>query len=331
MNEENVTTTEVTNIDTSSTDTSTPVETSSAEISSLDATSGTNDPATTPGTGAAATDQPAWTPNYEFTVKDKKLQMDELFKPLIKSKDVEAKLKDLYEKAYGLDEVKSSRETFKERATQAEQKYQQTEQNLKMLGDVVKKQDFNTFFEVLNIPKEQILQYAIQELKFQQLPDDQKQAIEERRQQEQQFQYAQQQNQTLQQQMQQMAVAQAQQELNFETSKPEVQSVAQALDARLGKQGAFMSEVIKLGQYYEAVHKTSPPASQLVKEVMQIVGMSAPAPQGEPATQANPSQGVVPNSQKPVIPAFNGSVAKSPVRKTPTSIQDLRDMRKQLT
>lgn len=327
MSEENVTT-EV--VESNTSETVTPVETSSAEVSSLDATPTNDNPAITTGSGATSAEAPAWTPSYEFTVKDKKLQMDDMLKPLIKSKDVEAKLKDLYEKAHGLDEVKTSRETYKERATVAEQKYQQTEQNLKLLGDVVKKQDFNTFFEVLNIPKEQILQYAIQELKFQQLPAEEQAAIEQRRQYEQQFQNTQQENQTLQQQMQNMVVQQARQELNFETSKPEVTSAAQAFDARVGKQGAFMSEVIKRGQYYEAVHKTSPPAQQLVQEVLQFVGMPSMDPQGHNAPQAFPSQGVVQNSQKPVIPAFNGSVSKSPVRKAPTSIQDLRDMRKQL-
>ena len=306
-------------------------EKSGAEVSSLDSTQENTETAVGSGSGETTPTPDAWTPSYEFTVKDKKLQMDDLFKPLIKSKDVEAKLKDLYEKAYGLDEVKTSRETFKERATTAETKYQQTEQNLKMLGDVVKKQDFNTFFEVLNIPKQQILNYAIQELKFLELPAEQQAAIETQRQQEQQYQYAQQQNQTLQQQMQSMVVQQAQQELNFETSKPEIQNIAQSFDARVGRQGAFMSEVIKRGQYYEAVHKTSPPAQQLVQEVLQFVGMTAQDPQGQANSQAIPSQGVVQNSQKPVIPAFNGSVSKSPVRKAPTSIQDLREMRKQLT
>lgn len=303
---------------------------SSAEISSLDATqenSGASDGA---GSTEANPEQPAWTPNYEFTVKEKKHQIDDIFKPLITTKEAEEKLKEVYLKAYGLDEVKSSRESYKEKAVQYEQKNQLIEQNLKVLSDVAKKQDFNTFFEVLNIPKEQILNYAIQELKFQQLPADQQAAIEAQRQQEHTFAQTQNENQSLQQQMQTMMVQQAKQEINFEISKPEISTTAQAFDARLGKPGAFMSEVIKRGQYYEAVHKTSPPASQLVQEVLQFVGYQAPAPPGQMPTPQIPSQGLIQNQNKPVIPAFNGSVAKSPVRKSPSSLQDLRDMRKQL-
>ena len=315
--------------DTSSIDSS-PVQDSGAEISSLDSTSGNTEATSGEGIQTATPEQPAWTPNYEFTVKDKKHQIDELFKPLIKTKDVETKLKEIYEKAYGLDEVKSSRESFKEKATQFEQKNQLIEQNLKVLSDVARKQDFNTFFEVLNIPKEQILNYAIQELKFQQLPADQQAAIEAQRQREQAFESTQNQNQTLQQQMQTMMVQQARQEINFEISKPEIQNAVQAFDTHFGKPGSFMSEVIKRGQYYEAVHKTSPPAEQLVKEVMQFVGMMPSGPQAQSTLQAIPSPGVVSNQPKPVIPAFNGSVAKSPVRKAPSSLQDLRDMRKQL-
>lgn len=327
MEAETSTTVESTGTDSS---TSAVVESSGAEISSLDSTQGNVEETASVSAQEAPTDQSAWTPNYEFTVKDKKHQIDELFKPLIKSKDVETKLKEIYEKAYGLDEVKSSRETFKEKALQFEHENGTIKQNLKVLSDVAKKGDFSTFFDVLGIPKDQILNYAIQELKFRELPAEQQAAIEAHRQQEQAYYQAQTENQTLQQQMQTMMVQQAKQEINFEISKPEIQSAAQAFDARVGKPGAFMSEVIKRGQYYEAVHKTSPEASQLVQEVLQFVGMPASVPQGQAPFQAIPSQGVVSQQNKPVIPAFNGSVTKSPVRKAPGSLQDLRDMRKQL-
>jgi hypothetical protein len=306
------------------------VESSGAEISSLDSTQGNVEGTTSSPTQEASAEQPAWTPNYEFTVKDKKHQIDESLRPLIKSKDVETKLKEIYEKAYGLDEVKSSRETFKEKAAQFEQENGTIKQNLKVLSDVAKKKDFSTFFDVLGIPNEHILEYADQVRKFQSLPAEQQLAIEEYRQQEQAYSQAQTENQTLQQQMQQMMVQQARQEINFEISKPEIQNAAQTFDARVGRSGAFMSEVIRRGQYYEAVHKTSPTAETLVKEVLQIVGMQAPVPQGQAPLQAIPSQGVVQNQSVPVIPAFNGSVTKSPVRKAPGSLQDPRDMRKQL-
>lgn len=316
-----------------STTETTSTETSGAEISSLDSTQGSNEgsnEASNPGSQTDSATQPAWTPNYEFTVKDKKHQIDDIFKPLITSKDVEAKMKELYEKSYGLDEVKASRESFKERLTVAENEINQTRESLQMIGDLIKKQDFSTFFEILKIPKDQILNYAVKEFQFQQLPAEQQAEIERQRRQEREFYQAQNQNQTLQSQLRDLQVAQARNELNMELSKPEVTSLVQAFDAKLNQPGAFMAEVIRRGQYYEAVLKTSPPVSQLVAEVAQFVGMQTPSPQGTPAPQAIPSQGVVSPQAQPVIPAFNGSVQKSPVKKTPSSLQDLRDIRKQL-
>lgn len=277
--------------------------------------------------------QAAYTPNFKFKVKDKELEFDDFLKPIIKTKDLETKARELYEKAHGLDEVKAARETFKTQAEEWKGKYSQVETSLQTLGSYVKKDDFRSFFQALNIPKEKIIKYAIEELKYQELPPEQKAAIDQQREREMALEQTGSQNQQLQQQMAQLVQQQATFELNQELAAPNVVQAMQAYDTRAGQAGAFKAEVIRRGQYYEAVHKISPPASQLVQEVLNLIGVTAQAQQGTQASSNEQSSQTVHNQQqKPVISSFSGGGTKSPTaRKVPASIDDLRKMRQNLT
>lgn len=283
------------------------------------------------GQAAAGTDVSAqYIPNFKFKVKDKELEIDDFLKPVVKTKDVETKIREMYEKAHGLEEVKTSRETFKQQAEEWKGKYSTVESSLQTLGGYVKKGDFKSFFGTLNIPKEKIIQYAIEELKYQELPAEQKAQIDAQRQQQMEYEQSVNQSQTLQQQMQSMVQKQAEFELTQELAKPDVVSAMNAYDTRAQKAGAFKAEVIRRGQYYEAVHKISPPASQLVTEILNLIGVQQ-AQQGTQGTsQETSSQTVSHQQNKPTISTFAGG-AKSPVKKVPQSIEDLRQLRQNLT
>lgn len=277
-------------------------------------------------------DAQTWKPSYKYTVNKKEFEFDDFIKPIIKTKDAEEKLKELYQKAYGLDEVKTARETFRQQAEEWKNKYSQVEQSLQTLGGFVKKGDLQTFFQALNIPKDKIIQYAIEELKYQELPPEQRQALDAQKQQVAEFESAMTQNQMLQQQMAQMVQKQAEFELNQELAKPDLSQAIAAYDAQVATPGAFKAEVIRRGQYYEAVHKISPPASQLVKEVFQLIGANGLTKPSLPtAPQSTPSQVVQNQQTKPIITSFQGGGGKSPAKKVPTSIEELRKIRQQLT
>ncbi|HZX13692.1 MAG TPA: hypothetical protein VFF49_04755 [Thermodesulfobacteriota bacterium] len=277
------------------------------------------------GSGSAGDSAP-YTPNFKFKVKDKELEFDEFVKPIIKNKDLEAKFREIYERSHGLDEVKTSRESFKQQVEEWKGKYGQVEQSLQTLGGFVKKNDFKSFFQALNIPKDKIIQYAIEELKYQELPPEQRQAIDMQREKELEFEQSSLQNQALQNQMAQLVQQQTAFELNQELAKPEIAQTISAYDSRVGNPGAFRAEIIRRGQYYEAVHKISPPASQLIAEVLNLIGgntVQGVAPQSG-------TSGQMAQSQKPTITNFQGGGTKSPARRVPTSIEDLRKMRQNL-
>lgn len=285
----------------------------------------------TGGVPAGKEGETPFTPSYKFKVKDKELEFDEFLKPVVTTKEVEAKIREMYEKAHGIEEVKTAREGIKKQLEEWQGKYTSVEKSLQTLGSYVKKGDFRTFFEALNIPKDKIIQYAIEELKFQELPPEQRAALEQQREQQTLFEQAQVQTQTLQQQMEELVRNQTAMELNQVLAAPEVSTIVSAYDAKMGKPGAFQTEVIRRGQYYEAVHKTSPPASQLVEEVLSLIGFSAQAQQGVSAPDKEASGPTVPAQKKPVLPVFQGGGNTSPAKRVPTSIDDLRKMRQQIS
>ena len=291
-----------------------------------------NDGAVSQGTGAQNDPTQAWKPSFKFKVKDKELEFDDFIKPIVKTKDVEEKLRRLYQRGHGIEEVEKSRDMFKTQIEEWKGKYSQVENSLQTLGAYVKKGDFRTFFQALNIPKDKIIQYAIEELKYQELSPEQRQQVDLQRQQQTEFEMALTQNQTLQNQMSQMIQRQTEMELSQELAKPEVASAITAYEAQHGKVGAFKAEVIRRGQYYEAVHKISPPAAQLVEEVLSLIGAQAqPAQVPQAPSKEMSAQAVLNQQAKPVISSFQGGGAKSPAKKVPTSIDDLRKMRQQLT
>lgn len=271
-----------------------------------------------------------YTPNFKYKVKKKDLEFDDFFKSAIKNAEQEKKIRELHEKAFGLDEVKESRETYKKQLEEWQGKYNQVDESLKHVGNLVRKKDFRTFFEVLNIPKQDIINYAIEELKYAELPADQKAVIDQQRMQEREYESKLTENQMLQQQMSQLVQQQTAFELSQTLAKPDIAQVVQAYDGRMGPQ-AFMNEVIKRGQYYEAVHKVSPPASQLVEEIVNLIGgAQASAPQvGVAPSQVMQSQhsGSQAQQTKPVMTKFQGGSSKSPTKKVPQSLEDLRQMR----
>lgn len=275
-----------------------------------------------------------WKPNFKFKVKDKELEFDDAFKGVIKSKDLEERLRDLHLKAHGIDEVKTSRDTFKKQAEEWQGKFSTVEKSLSTLGSFVQRRDYTSFFDALKIPKQDIINYAIQELKYQELTPEQRSVVDQQRQQQLDLYQAQAQTQTYQQQLADLAVKQANFEIDQAIAAPDVASVAQAFDARAGKQGAFREEIVKRGQFYENVHKVSPPASQLAAELLNLIGVQAPAQQGQGApsqgTTSQQAQVVQNQSQKPTIPAFQGgSSTKTATKKVPTSVEDLRKIRQE--
>lgn len=265
---------------------------------------------------------PPYAPNFKFRVLDKELEFDEFLRPAIKDSEVEKKVRDLYERAHGLDSVKQDRQTLRGELTQAKEKAGKTEAALETLGGYVRSGDFDSFFDNLNIPKQSILQYALELVQREQWSPQQKAQWEASRNAQQQASYYQGQNQELQASQQQLMVQQREFELGTALSGQDVQGIAQAYDTGMGQPGAFRQYVIRMGQILEAQGQEVS-ANQAIQEAvrhLRAVNPQLGAPVPGPAATAT----VQPN-QRPVIPNIQGR-GTSPVRSTVRNLGDLRKL-----
>jgi hypothetical protein len=239
----------------------------------------------------------------------------------IKDAETEKKVKELYEKAYGLDLVKP-------RFHETREKYQTLESSVKAVM-TAKEKDLDKFFKLVDLPEEKLLKYVWDKLQYQQLPDDQRQLIERERTAREQAEALEQKYQQAQEMLAHQTVQARTVELRSVLSRPEITTVAQAFDARVGQPGAFEAEVIKRGQLAYYTTGQDIPADQAVQEVLSILGHQAQAPQAQ-ATPAQPPQQQAPQAREkpPVIPAVSGRTT-SPAFKAPESIEDLKRLARQ--
>lgn len=271
----------------------------------------------------------AYKPNYKYSVKDQEYEMDEWLRPLVKDAETEKKFRDLYTKAHGINDIKEQREQlrndFDQYKTQVEKTYSPVVQNYQRMSHLLKESrdtgDYGQFFQALNVPVKEILQWSANTVaQLEQNPNylqQIKQGWDQTQTQytlEQRMQQYEQQNRQLQNEIQTR-------DLEYSLSTPEIQSFAQSFDARVGKPGAFREEVIKRGAIIEQTQQRTLSASEIAKEIMNIYG-----PQAQPAGSTSTQTQTVQSSEgKPVIPRVNGR-GGSYVKSAPQSIADLRKL-----
>jgi hypothetical protein len=270
-----------------------------------------------------------YAPNFKFQVKGKDMEFDEWAKKVVTNKEMEDKIREMYEKAHGLEEVKLDRQTVRGELKEYKDKYGRVEQSLHKVASYIQQNDFDSFFQALSIPEDKFLVYAIKKLQERELPQEQRQALAEQRAAKAQAQQMETQMTVQQEQYQNMIIEQKRYEFDMVFSKPETDQIAKAFDARVGKPGAFREEVIKRGDYYETVLGKLIPVSQAVDEIVSTYGLSAQAQGSQPQAQ-QPSVPVQAQSQKPVIPNLKGSSGQSPVKQVPKSLDDIRKLRDQM-
>lgn len=300
------------------------VEAKSTELTGLDAIKATS----AKGIAVEGVKEvpPAYTPNYKFKVMDKEHEIDEWLRPVIKNQDLEKKVKELYEKAYGLETIKPKHQAVKDELEQSKSKIAETDKALDILGKYVSENDFDSFFEGLNIPKNKILEYALELVKREQMSPEQKAQWQSSKQAKEAARYYEAENSRLQQSQQQFAVQQRTFELDVALGVPEAKAVAEAYNAGMGSQGAFKDYCIQIGQAY-AARGQDIPANVAVSEAVKH--LKAINPSLGSVTGINAAQ-VVQSSQKPVIPNIQGR-GTSAVKPAVKSLEDLKRRAKELT
>lgn len=299
-----------------------------------------NTPAPTPAQGDAGAGAPAagdppgtqaaapYTPNFKFKFmgpdgQKAEKEFDDLFKPIVKSSDVEKVIRDLHERAHGLDFVKADRQTVKGQLDALQAQHQEQTASLEFMGSLLQQGDFDTFFNIAKVPPQAVVQWVLGHIERQKDPQkaaeyqstlDARHRLYAAELQAKQFQT-----------LGSQATMQARSlELDTILSRQDVASVASAFDARMGREGAFRDEVIRRGVLYaQGPNPKDITVAQAVGEVLAIIGTQAAAQPGAAPAGATQTPGTAPAS-KPVLPPLPGSGGVSPAKKILKSTDDLR-------
>lgn len=281
--------------------------------------------------GALKPQAPLYTPNFKYKVMDKELEFDELFKGLVKDKATEEAIRQLYTKGHGIEKIKESQQQVRSELHQEREKSGQYKNVIETATGFVQKGDLHSFFQFLDIPEEKVLRYALERVQYRELSPEQRAQIDGQQSAHLRATALEQQNRSLQQSYEQVAQATRQMEITQELGRQDVQTVAQAFDARVGKPGAFQQAVIERGQWHWYTSKTDIPAAQAVREVLALVQGATPNASSingqeeqiitgaEPRAPAQASQQTKPK----IIPNIRG-IGTSPVKQIPKSLSELK-------
>jgi murein DD-endopeptidase MepM/ murein hydrolase activator NlpD len=275
-----------------------------------------------------AVDAPAWTPDYKFKVMDEEKEVDELLRPAITDQEKQAKIKELYEKAYGLDHVKAKREQLEKEYNDYKGQTAPVLDNLKQVGAYLKNKDFGSFFNTFKLTDEDILQYAIKRLEYLEADPAKRQLIEAQEQEKTRLAQTSLENEQLREWKKQQETNAFVNEFQATLSKPDYSSISQQFDARAGTQGAFRNAVIMHGQTLSRQAGRTIPVEEVVQNLVQTYGLSQMASQPSPAQTA--ATGSSDSSQrKDTLPKIK-STGSSPVASKVKSISDLKKLQQQV-
>ena len=256
----------------------------------------------------------------------------------VKDADTEKKIRELYEKAYGLDVVKPRFQETRQAFNELRQEHQQITHDIQELRGFYAKGDFDSFFEKLSIPQEKIFQWVLDKANYNELPPEQRQAMDQQRMANKRAETVEKQMQQLQSQYQEQISHATQYALDLAIERPEVKTFAQQFDERVGQPGAFRQAVIERGEWAwdkKGVYLTP---EQAIQEVFKLAGYVPAAAQPNPAPGAQAVGGqkapaqtvVVQQQQKDVIPNVTGK-GTSPAKSRPKNLEDLKKLAAQMS
>lgn len=256
----------------------------------------------------------------------KEHEIPEEFRGLITDAEKEKKVKELFEKANGLDHVKGERAKVQEEYKAFKQQAEPILKIAERLGSHLKRNDLTSYFETLGFTKDQVFKWAIQQAELEQLPKEQKLVYDQQRAAEARAFQLEQQLQEQTQTTQGMMLNQRSNEIEWTLSNPSLSSFVSSFDQRNGE-GAFRSELIARGQTYWHTQGIDVPPHVIAQEIMQRFGM----PTQQQPVQASNQAAVVPSHSRdlPTIPNTGNSTG-SPAKRKMSSIADIEKAYKDL-
>lgn len=277
---------------------------------------------------AQAAVEQQWSPDYKFKVMDEEKEVDEWIRPAITNAEVQAKVKELYEKAYGLDHVKAKREQLEKEYNEYKGFANPVLDNLKQVGSFLKNKDFSSFFNTFKLTDKDILEYAVKRLEYLEADPAKRQLIESEEQERTRLAQTSLENEQLREWKTQQEQGVFLNEFQTTLSKPEITTVSQQFNARAGSQDAFRNAVIMHGQTLSRQAGRTLPVGEVVQNFIQTFGLASAASQ-PPAQQQAATGSSVSSERKESLPKIK-STGSSPVQSKVKSISDLKKLQQQV-
>ena len=292
----------------------TEVSIEETETPEVEETEATEDPAQeTPE--VAEPEVPAYTPNFAYKAGGVEHQIPEMFHDLINSEERENEIRDIMERAQGIDAVKEARDSVKTEFSQYREQVDPVIDNLANAASYLEKGDIVGFAKQWNVTPDQLVKAAYE---YTQMSPEQQQAQDQIRQ-------ASERERTLEAQLQeqtnlnqQIQVQHFQGELNVALQSPEAAAFAQTWNAA-GKPHSFEQEVIQQANIHQMMTGEVLRPQAAVQMTLAKYNLGQPA---TPAAQA-PVPTTPPVQETPVIPAAPSS-GGSPIKQQPSSTDALR-------
>ena len=261
-----------------------------------------------------------YSPNYKYTLMDKEHEFDEFLRPVVKSKEHEEKLRDLYTKANGLDQLKFKNNKILEENKTYKGETEKLQSAFNTFQTYIKNNDLDSLFEAAGIEENKVLNWVKAKIEYSEMDSEQKRAYDEAKNFQKRSYSREEQYEQLQTQYQEVRTQQRNFELDQVLSKPEVQSVVKAYNDYAQSKGShsFRDEVIRRGKAHYRETGEDLPAEVIASEMVKfysgmVLAPSAPQEQVKgPFTPNRPS----------VIPVVGGGNT-SPIHRAVNSIEDL--------
>lgn len=271
-------------------------------------------------------------------LEQKEYDIDPAFASLMTDAEGEKKVRELHEKAFGLESVKERFTETKNQLAEAQTEVRDikgsidglrnTYQSAVRTGNLHK---LDSFFNTLQIPQEVILRYAMAKVELNEMDPAQRNAILGQIQSEEHAERLAQQQEQLQAQTAQQAQELKAQLVEAVLARPEVSELQNLFDERTGKPGSFKQAVYREGMLAWQTEGVDLPPQAAVQRVINNYGLQTPnhGLAKSEQTVAKPGGGKqVIRKATQTIPNVGGN-SNSPLAKKPKSMEDVLKYRKQ--
>lgn len=271
-------------------------------------------------------EEPSYTPNTKFKVDGKELEFDDKIKSVL-TKENEPIIRELVEKAHGIDAIKARHEEVKQQRDNVAEHYQGLAGRVREFAGQIQSGDLDSFFEGVGIPFERLADWMARKLKTQEeLPEAHRGLYDENRAYKNRLKDSETQIQNLQEQFNQTMVHARSTELDTAIANDSVRGIASEYDERLGEPGGFRRAVIAHAAATENATGKPIDTTQAISNFLRVLGRTPGT--AKSAAPAQPSKKIVQPSTAKTIPNV-GASAIAPTGRKPKSIDELKQMSKE--